>query len=125
MVPIGLDGQRKDRLVEWCVDVLARQLQRVVAMRCTKTKYSKATIEHLKPSFLDMGDDATVLDEVREIIQLSNETKEYQKDPDMIDLGEAVVSQLRQFVSNIADMYHPNSFHCFGESIPYCSSVTE
>ena len=111
----SLSSKRTERLVEWVVDVLSQQLKKIVAMREVSKSKSKTDPADLR---FDSPPNATVLDEVQEIIGLCNKESSYKQDPDSIDLGAAVMKQLQDFVTKIASMYHANSFHCFGELCP-------
>ena len=55
----------------------------------------------------------TVLDEVREIIQLRSDIIKSQVDPHTVELGSKVEEQLRNYVKVIATLYRPNHFHNF------------
>ncbi|CAB9502065.1 Receptor-type guanylate cyclase gcy [Seminavis robusta] len=117
-------SSKKERLVGWLVEVMVKLLQQVVAAR-----NSSQTSKSRKPSrnFEEkIGQGATVLEEFKEIIHLpkvSNEDIFRRQDPDSIELGEAVISQLRDYIACIADMYNPNSFHNFEHAVHVTSSV--
>jgi hypothetical protein len=66
-----------------------------------------------------------VLDEIKEVIPLCTESKTYRLNPDEIELDVAVLSQLRDYVSAIAAMYHDNPFHCFEHASHVTQSVTK
>lgn len=55
----------------------------------------------------------TPLEEVQDIIKLPSEPTEPKIDPYMIEIAPEVISQLTDFVTAIAQMYHENPFHNF------------
>ena len=101
-------SDKTERLIDWNMDVLLRLLQQIMARHDANGK----------TDFDDDDDTPSELtnpfDEVKEIISLP-EFKEArkQRDPDDVKIPDAVVSQLRDFVSNIAALYNENPFHNF------------
>ena len=99
------------RLIQWNVDVLSRQLKRILAMReVIPISSRKMTTEEL-----EMGEHGTgnqVLDEVKEIIPLSNKAQSYKLDPESVVLPSKVVDQLTDYVSEIANLYHDDNRKC-------------
>lgn len=105
---------RQLRLIQWNVDVLARQLKRILAMRENR---SRTIGGHLR---YKIDPDSHVIDEIKEVIPLSNEAKSFQIDPDEVELTSAVMEQLTDYVSNIAMLYHDeNRKYLVGVSVPY------
>ncbi len=133
---------RVQRLIGWNVDVLKRQLRQILSMRDPQTipssiativvegrnKGDSATEETTsldgsagsKPmegiqifEFEKGSMTSTVLDEVKDIIQLPSSPTECKIDPYHIEFSPEVISQLTDFVTSIAQMYHDNPFHCF------------
>lgn len=104
-----------NRLIGWNVDVLARCLKQIVAMRepGIKRENDSQEVYYNKPN-------QTVLDEVQEIIALPGKPSKYKRDPEEIDLGEEVMSQLTDLVSEIANKYRENPFHNFQHAVSYC-----
>lgn len=106
------------RFIDWNHDVLSRLLKQVVARREARTLRSDADKKRSACDILfeKKQSGETVLDEVCEIITLppfNAEEARIQQDPENIDLGSEVENQLREFVSNIAALYHDNPFHNF------------
>ena len=103
--------KKSNRLIGWNVDVLARCLKQIVAMRQPGLT-QKYDYQHIydKPG-------QTVLDEVKEIISLPNKPSKYRRDPEEIDLGEEVMSQLIDLVTDIANTYRANPFHNFQHAV--------
>lgn len=104
------------RLVNWNVEILSRLLVQIVARR-------RATKNELMAK-LTMNEEAVdrklragkmVIHEVEEIITLPKYDAEAAKASEnhTIQLGESVVSQLRELVLEIAQSYKDNPFHNF------------
>ena len=112
--------ERTRRMVDWNVDVLQRQLKRIIAMR--ESKPPKAAPFKLRNAVIE---GQTVLDEVKEVIPLSTKAKQYRKDPNSIELSREVVEQLRNYVTAIAAMYPNNPFHSFEHASHVLQSVSK
>jgi class 3 adenylate cyclase len=110
---------RTQRLVEWNVDVLQRQLKQIIAMRKKSSRKPREVVE------VKLKTGAMVLDEVKEVIPLSTESKTYRQNPKDIQLSVAVLIQLRDYVSAIAGMYRGNPFHSFEHASHVTQSVTK
>jgi hypothetical protein len=106
------------RLIDWNVDVLQKQLQKIIAMR----KAAPKTCEELAVQY---PNGSTVLDEVKEVIPLSTKSHNYKQNPDEIELSRQVLSQLRDYVAAIASMYRDNPFHSFEHASRVTQSVTK
>lgn len=128
--PIGADvaeasaakpsAGKHQRLVDWNTDILLRLLREITARReasVEERRESTANVSRLRN--LEQGDihkRDTILDEVEEIVNLpkfNTSALKVQRDPEMVDLGEDVFNQLRDYVATIAAMYRDNSFHNF------------
>jgi len=112
---------RTQRLVEWNVDTLCSLLKQVVASRIATSPSSSLSDMENK-----IGRGRTVLEEFKNIITLpkiSAEEFRKRKQPESIDLGEKVVSQLRDYITNVAHMYQENHFHNFEHASHVTSSV--
>ena len=115
-------SKRDTRLIDWNVDVLQRLLKQVVARRRSDGVAARPSAFDLT---LSCKDGQTVLDEVCEIITLPKyeAVARKQEDPDSIDLGNVVVEQLRDLVTNIGVLYHNNPFHNFEHASHVTMSV--
>lgn len=103
---------KANRLIDWNVDVLARLLKQIVARR---NAAKEAPIMISTPD-TRTRDGKNMLNEVQEIITLPHFDKsnsEAVQDPDSIDLGDVVMTQLRAYVAAIASLYRNNPFHGF------------
>jgi hypothetical protein len=122
-------SEKVDRLIDWNVDVLQGLLKKILGMRGNE----KATLpdENNVQLLLSCGCDRasttiTVLDEVKEIITLPSQAAKYKSNPDNIRLNPIVITQLRQYISTIASMYHEeNRFHCFEHASHVTQSVAK
>jgi len=125
--PIVVD-ERTQRMIDWNVDVLQRQLQHLVAMRGSKRPTKKEpTILPVLKSHDHLSRDHTVLDEVKQVIPLSNKKTQYKQRQDVktVDLSQDVKSQLRDYVRAISAMYRDNPFHSFDHASHVALSVTK
>lgn len=103
-------GAKSDRLVEWNVDVLAKCLRQIVAMRTE----AKNSIEGLTVR-TEFG--KTILDEVQEVIELPNQPCHYEINPETVELDASVTAQLRNYVTEISTKYRSNPFHNFQHAV--------
>jgi class 3 adenylate cyclase len=91
--------RKTQRLIDWNVDVLKRLLQKIVAMRDKSNSTKRFSRQ------VETASDKTVLDEVKEIITLPSKPAKYLVDPTTIELDSKVISQLRDYVTQIAGLY--------------------
>jgi len=104
-MPHKIMNDKINRLIDW--NIARREAAGVRAE-------SASRMEELEQE--KMYRDTTVLDEVIDIItlpQFDPSVAHRQKSADRIELGEKVMTQLRDFVQTIAAMYNENSFHNF------------
>ena len=114
---IQLDDELGDchkiaRLVDWNVECLANILKQVIARREAIDR-----VDPWGPSHSNAGGElstkvgSTVIDEVAEIIALPEFDPRAVKyeDPESIIIPEEVMTQLRDYVSKVADMYRSKS----------------
>jgi hypothetical protein len=116
---------RKQRLIDWNVDVLANSLKKIQAMREEETRIQEAKSSFVDGSWKNDHVGTTVLDEVQEIIALPQQEQVYKRDPQSLELDETVLSQLKGYVGLIASMYQDNSFHNFEHASHVTQSVTK
>lgn len=111
------------RLVEWNVEILLRLLKLIVATRNARTgsRYLVPVNENLLLS----QDGETVIDEVRDVIDLPAFQNKRQVDPNSVHLPDEVVTQLRGFVSCLALRYRENAFHNFEHASHVTMSVSK
>ena len=130
---VNTTDSKTTRLIDWQVDVLSRFLKQIVARR-NVGKQSRSTLSmDLKPdnnNNLEWNPQPgkICLDEVQEIIWLPEfdaDAARNQDDPLMIELDDAVILQLRAFISAIANLYRNNSFHSFEHACHVTMSVTK
>lgn len=126
------DAQRSkhQRLIDYNVDLMKKHLRHIVARRKVLNMAGRRCSQGGHPPQLHPRSDevSTVLEEVTEIIRLpSFNARAYKKqiDPETIDLGPAVESQLKRYVSIIAAMYRNNPFHNFEHASHVTMSVNK
>jgi len=103
------------RLVAWNVDILQRLLKQIAAKKKSQPIYRRE-----KSFGVDQNEEGAkpkmVLDEVREVIHLPKFTSKaagVSVKAEGITLPPEVVTQLRDYVTDIAAMYNDNPFHSF------------
>jgi hypothetical protein len=105
--------ENRNRIVDWTVEVLAYLLKEIAARRkatnVISDSWSKVgeTIKHAKKK------NATVIDEVEEIIMLPEFNEEVARRGGEIDASEVMLSQdvfdkLRDYIRTIASLYNDN-----------------
>ncbi|KAL7569745.1 hypothetical protein ACA910_005691 [Epithemia clementina (nom. ined.)] len=124
--------KKEDRLIDWQVDVFTRLLKQVMARRNASEKADprllQSTVFTTEPLRWSQEPGHTCLDEVKEIITLPEFdgcVANMQEDLDNIELGEAVMKQLRSYISTISSMYRKNDFHSFEHACHVTMSVTK
>ena len=110
-------SSKKDRLVSWNVETLACRLREVVARRIVLKGRNSMRLKSA-PLILnsDRAHGNTCLDEVEQLISMPKfdpKIAAKEVDPETVDLGSEVMSQLRSYVEVIANMYQDNAFHNF------------
>jgi hypothetical protein len=110
----GVESMNKtERLIEWNVEVLSSLLQQIVTSRGG----SRKSIKPLQVVESNIRSGQTVLEEFVPIIhlkRLDSDSVNLRQTSRSIDVGNDVKSELRSFLSNIAEMYtDTNPFHNF------------
>jgi hypothetical protein len=103
-------GNKDDRLIDWNTHVLAQLLKHIVARR----KQISSPPKSLK-SMANEIEDGNVYDEFKETIYFP-EFIGGKELADTVDLDSVVISQLREFVASIADLYSSVPFHAFAHA---------
>lgn len=111
----GEVSEKRNRIAEWTVEVLAGllkeiEIRRQAAQRKSDSKVHLRRLEH-SATFHENGE--TVISEVKEIIELPKfdvaaAKRESSIDVSEVTLSEDVLQELRDFVRTIASMYHEN-----------------
>eukprot|EP00980_Cylindrotheca_fusiformis_P015724 scaffold4542_cov110-Cylindrotheca_fusiformis.AAC.1 len=113
------------RLVEWNVEVLTSLLEQIVGSRDGDVANQIQTLSGVEQSIGAGG--RTVLEEFTPIIQLNRFDVEVLKrrggPTSMISIGNEAKSQLRNYISSIAEMYPQNPFHNFEHASHVTASV--
>ena len=110
----GVESMNKtERLIEWNVEVLSSLLQQIVTSRGG----SRKSIKPLQVVESNIRSGQTVLEEFVPIIhlkRLDSDSVNRRQTSSSIDVGNDVKSELRSFLSNVAEMYtDTNPFHNF------------
>jgi hypothetical protein len=112
-LPSSSSNAKNTRLIDWLVDVISIDLKRLQAQRnqVAGTKRVPNPAEAIKKGEM-------VLDEIVEAFTMpkfdnNREALKNRADIDSIELSPAVLEQLRDFVSSMADQYRANPFHNF------------
>ena len=101
---------KQERLVEWIRELLLEHLKAILAKRF------KSASGRRKPENVtfEQPQGTTALDEVAEVICLPEfEPASTTEFSERIEISKTVDGQLRDFITAIANMYHPNPFHNF------------
>jgi len=114
---------KQERLVEWIRELLLEHLRAILAKRF------RSPGGHKKPGKVTykQANGTTALDEVAEVICLPQFDPNLAEDcGENIEISEMVNAQLREFITAIANMYHPNPFHVslFIAGVFICSTGT-
>jgi hypothetical protein len=105
-----VSSDKIERLIEWNVDLLKRNLQQIVARRKACVNEGKILSVVDEDSILT-GVGGTVIDEVSEIIDMpafDSEKAKKQENPESVDLPDKVVAQLEDYVTFLAKSYRSN-----------------
>jgi class 3 adenylate cyclase len=119
-----LDGlQRKQRLIEWNVEVLYDLLNRVNASR--NASVGSFQTESYKDSQLSVRS-GNVIDEMTEIIAIPRFDPKVHQNMKLVPLSDMVKEQLHQYVTNIAHSYRDEvPFHNFEHASHVIMSATK
>jgi 3'5'-cyclic nucleotide phosphodiesterase len=99
----------RQRLIEWNLDLFTGLLRGIAAHRNMHETKRKS----LAPVLVDVGPHENPRNEVVECIALPSEYRNGVRKSADVQLGPAVLMQLRSFITSIAGMYIGNSFHNF------------
>lgn len=111
-----------DRQIEWQVDLLQRLISQIIAGRGRKTR------EKFSPSDV-IKRESTVLEEISESIELPKfdprAAKAVATQNSEVKVPYQVVSELREFVKNVAQRYRGNPFHNFAHAVHVTMSANK
>lgn len=127
--------EKRDRLVDWHVDLFSKLLNQILQQRenqgkkahpneiATRQDEAMRASEDVKCT--ELG--ATCLDEVQEIIVLPRFSRHAVKrhQDESIKLDDKVVRQLRDYILTISMMYRENAFHNFEHASHVTMSVSK
>jgi class 3 adenylate cyclase len=111
-----------ERQIEWQVDLLQRLISQIIAGR-----QGKAREEFSRPEVIKR--DGTVLEEISESIELPKfdprAAKAVATKNSEVKVPAQVVSELREFVKNVAQRYRDNPFHSFAHAVHVTMSANK
>jgi hypothetical protein len=113
--------KHKQRLVDWNVEMLLRLLRQIVATRVAAGNSSGGEIP-----VLDLDSEKTPIDEVSEIVAFAEfdaSCVTSERDADSVELSVAVVSQLRDYVTDMSSKFKDNPFHCIDHGSLVCMTT--
>jgi hypothetical protein len=113
--------EKLDRSIDWGVANLTLLLKRVIAMRGGMDK----SLDTRPMPALAGGSSSSVLGEVKDIIELPSQERDYPISASNVELPPEVYFQLRDFVKTIALMHKENPFHSFEHATHVTQSVTK
>jgi hypothetical protein len=120
--------ERKNRIAEWTVEVLAKVLKSIVTERKAFgiKSDSRELIEKLEMQSLSQNYNTnTAIDEVAEVVVLPGYRAKMKELNDHFELDDKIVSQLRHYVQTIASLYNDNPFHNFDHANHVVMSVNK
>ena len=101
-----------DRIVQWNVDLLHRQLKIIIAHRESRRTQPEGAEEIRSLEKALSNAQTGPLEEVQDVITLPKyDAKVVLVDSGTVQADEVVLSQLRNYVKTIAGMYRDNPFH--------------
>ena len=117
----------REHQINYTVEILSKLLKQILARRqggwnCNSNETgNRKSQRQLKT----LGTKKSVLDEVRDIVELpcSSTLTEYTQDPETIELPVNVTMELTDFVQTIAFLYKENPFHSFSHASHVVQSV--
>lgn len=104
------------RLVSWNADVLLRLLKQIIASR--ENVPSTTAIKWKSRGTMP-------LEEVKEIIELPEQTSGLRQDPASITLDPSVANLVHEYVAALAELYRKNPFHNFEHASHVTMSVAK
>lgn len=121
-------NSKLERLVGWNTDILARLIQKIVVHRNAQIALGVVKrSDCVNPQLPQKEANKTVLDEVKEIIELPEfdvNVARSEENPDTVDLGDEVMDQLKRYILLIAGMYRQNPFHNFEVCVQIKQTLT-
>ena len=116
----------KERLVDYNAKVFEDLLKKIMATRSRhdnlammleRTHGTRVATKSMRHVFKETHGEI--------ILPTFDPNAHYVTDPANVELGDDIVSQLRQFVNKISSLYNDNPFHCFEHASHVLMSVTK
>lgn len=111
-----IDEKRKERLIGWNTDQLVNILKQIVAHRNAQKMAARESKVVFPEECKVVSDGGSLLDEVKEIIELPEYNQNVtcrEVDPDTIEIPKDVIGEIREYVAAVSSLYHDNHFHNF------------
>jgi hypothetical protein len=109
--------ERRNRVAEWTVEVLAHLLKEMALGREARDVQEdpRSMIQELEQTYSAHKGSSTVIDEVAEYIILPDykERQKYTESAYNMALNPLVMEELRSYVQTIASLYNNHAFHNF------------
>jgi 3'5'-cyclic nucleotide phosphodiesterase/Adenylate and Guanylate cyclase catalytic domain len=118
------DQKKKQRLINWNVDILLALLKNIVAQRDLKGSPSSSLSSNSRQWLLDVVKE-NPRDEIKEMINGTCSGMNSSVDPSTVEISEEIQNQVRDYVTCIANMYRDNPFHNFQHASHVTMSVTK
>ncbi len=112
------------RIVEWNTDLLLRFLRNIVA---TRIRPARRRLNNGRRNSMSLRYETPFADvtEILPVPQFSDKSSDDDVDPDSVDVGDTVQSQLRDYIAKIASMYRDNPFHNFEHACHVAMSASK
>jgi hypothetical protein len=115
---LSMASHKMTRLVKWNADSLLKVLKDIVNRRIRDGRADSRTVRR-ETDFVNPS--RQVIDEVQEVIMLPKKktevtdanTADKESNSEEIELDEAVVEQMNEYIGSIAATYRENPFHSF------------
>jgi hypothetical protein len=107
--------------VERNIRILQKAIKNIVALRDKDELHAAVTLE---TSTIDFRT-GHLLDEVERIIELPTQSKRIKRDPESVELGTVIQSQLEDYMTMIYSMYRTNPFHNFDHASHVLKAVNK
>jgi hypothetical protein len=128
IVDSSVAEEKRNRIAEWTVEVMASALKTMVASRKAQKKKPDPVekIEMLESMSLSHStDEKTVINEVATYIILPEHSVDHKITEEDTPLSLDVMEELRNFVQTIASLYNENPFHNFDHANHVVMSVNK
>jgi hypothetical protein len=120
--------ERKKRVAECTVEVLAKVLKSIITQRQIvgiKPDHGDVIVKLEVQSLSQNYSNIMAIDEVAEMVELPGYKANKQETNDQFELDDKIVMELRHYVQTIASLYNDNPFHNFDHANHVVMSVNK